>query len=82
MTQVLSDLYQKEHEILQTLLMYKTMESIMVNNNQGLVEKVSLKLWETRTYNIGPRLEYQDLLQWGNMGLIRAVQKFDASKGT
>ena len=37
MTQILADLYQEEHEILQTHLMYKTMQSIIIANNQGLV---------------------------------------------
>ena len=84
MTQVMADLYPEEHEILQTHLMYKTMQSIMINNNQGLVDKNTAKLWTwgLRSYKIQRgRPEYQDLYQMGNLGLIRAIQKYDASKG-
>ncbi len=42
--------------------------------NQGLVQKVA---WRYQGYG----LDYEDLVQEGNLGLLRAIEKFDPARG-
>ena len=49
-------------------------QSILVKANQGLVYSVARKY-------VGRKLELEDLIQEGNMGLLKAINKFEISKG-
>ena len=51
------------------------MNSHLVADNQGLVH------WQARRY-IWSGLAYDDLVQEGNLGLLKAVERFDSSRGT
>lgn len=46
MTQVLSSLYQEEHEFLKLHHAYKIMESVVILNNQGLVKTNTRRIWK------------------------------------
>lgn len=49
-------------------------EAKLVELNSGLVKSVALKFR-------GRGVEYEDLLQIGNIGLIKAIRSFDSSRG-
>ena len=53
----------------------------LVENNQGLVAKFvdtyGTNLVRTNVINYNLQLEREDLLQMGNMGLLKAVEKYD-----
>lgn len=49
-------------------------ESLLVEQNAGLVRSIAVKFR-------GRGIEYEDLMQIGNIGLIKAIRSFDASRG-
>lgn len=53
---------------------YQEARETLINSNLRLVVYVAKKF-------INPRIDFMDLIQEGNLGLIKAVEKFDISKG-
>lgn len=53
---------------------YAAIRETLINSNLRLVVYVAKKY-------INPRIDFMDLIQEGNLGLIKAIEKFDVSKG-
>ena len=51
----------------------------LINHNLRLVASIANKYLSTIEFN--PSISYTDLIQSGNIGLIKAVEHFDATKG-
>lgn len=57
---------------------FPTDKEHMVLDNMGLVRMVAGRM--VRKYK-GPMVEFDDLMQMGSLGLMRAVEKYDPSRG-
>lgn len=68
--------YNKNHELLEQAVKgdEKATEQLM-NNNLGLVRSIAMRFKDRG-------IEYEDLVQIGSIGMLKAIRSFDLEKGT
>ena len=79
------EIYSRELQLLKIFAKYKNYQANVIKNNQLLVMKYTQSCWKkhnAKDVNLSPEtLEFSDLVQEGNIGLMRATEKYDPYKG-